>query len=84
MKIRKKPIVLDAIQWTGDNYDEVKAFYPDCYKTDASSCLTFIIPTLEGDLHVSKGDIIVKGVEGEFYPIKHAIFLKTYDIVENI
>jgi len=36
-------------------------------------------PTLEGGHIVSPGDWIIKGVKGEFYPIKNDIFLETYE-----
>ena len=39
------------------------------------------IHTLEGEYTASPGDIIIKGVEGEFYPCKQNIFKKTYDEV---
>ena len=41
------------------------------------------IDTLEGTLVVSENDYIVKGVNGEFYPVKPDVFKKTYDILEN-
>lgn len=40
------------------------------------------IVTLEGVMHVSKGDYILKGVEGEFYSCKPSVFAKTYESVE--
>ena len=42
-----------------------------------------IIPTLEGNHEAIVGDFIIKGVQGEFYPCKHDIFMQTYDIVKN-
>ena len=41
------------------------------------------IRTLEGDMKVSEGDYIIKGVKGEFYPCKPDIFQATYDVLEN-
>jgi hypothetical protein len=43
-----------------------------------------LIPTLEGDMKCSKGDYVIKGVKGEFYPCKPDIFELTYEIVEKI
>ena len=40
-----------------------------------------IIPTLEGDLHVNIGDYIVRGIAGEFYPVKKDIFEASYEKV---
>ena len=40
------------------------------------------IRTLEGDMTISKGDFVIKGVNGEFYPCKPDIFEKTYELAE--
>lgn len=40
-----------------------------------------LIQTLEGTMRAEKGDWVIRGVEGEFYPCKPGIFLKTYDIL---
>ena len=37
------------------------------------------IDTLEGQMHVSVGDYVIRGVEGEFYPCKPGIFAATYE-----
>ena len=77
----KKPIVIEAVQYNGNNVQEILSF---CRGTAVVGALNEItIKTLEGPLHVSEGDFIIKGVEGEFYPCKPDIFEKTYDVVEN-
>ena len=77
----KKPIVVEAVQYNGNNVQEILNF---CGGTAVVGTLNEItIKTLEGPLHVSEGDFIIKGVEGEFYPCKPDIFEKTYDVVEN-
>lgn len=43
----------------------------------------FYIPTLEGDMHVTQGDWIIRGVQGEFYPCKPDIFEATYEKVSE-
>ncbi len=40
---------------------------------------SLVIPTLEGDMIVSLGDYVIKGIEGEFYPCKPDIFASTYE-----
>lgn len=40
------------------------------------------IETLEGTMRCGKGDYIIWGVNGEFYPCKADIFKKTYEAVE--
>jgi hypothetical protein len=89
-KFRKKPVVIEAIQWTGKNFDEIMNFtknyhghkvaYEDAeqraYKTQELT-----INTLEGNMTASKNDFIIQGVNGEFYPCKPDIFEKTYELV---
>lgn len=78
MKYRKKPVVIEAIQYTEDNIEELFAFV----NTAFVGAKGFIIPTLEGDMIASRGDYIIKGVNGEFYPCKPDIFEKTYEAVD--
>ena len=42
------------------------------------------VETLEGVMHASSGDFIIKGVQGEFYPCKPDIFAATYEVVETV
>lgn len=82
MKYRKKPVVVEAVRWTGNNHAEMCDFIdPEHFEILARSGL--IIHTLEGDLHASIGDYIIKGVEGEFYPCKPDIFFQTYEAVNE-
>ena len=75
MKYRKKPVEIDAIQWTGDNKLEIFDFCNMSYITDQE----LRIQTLEGSMIASVGDYIIKGVKGEFYPCKPDIFEMTYE-----
>lgn len=76
MKFRKKPVVIDAIRFTGfDDMDVLEYFCPV-----AKSCAGgLLITTLEGAMTASIGDWIIKGVKGEFYPCKPDIFQATYE-----
>lgn len=86
MKYRKKPVVIEALKWDGTNADEIADFmrlnscmvYGDSEHEDQ---LYFHIPTLEGEMRASIGDYVIKGIKGEFYPIKENIFLETYEAV---
>ncbi len=85
MKFRKKPVVIEAIQFTGDNVTEAEKFMessdvPSFYN-DEHGVIT--IKTLEGEMIVGKGDWIIKGIKGEFYPCKPDIFEQTYDKAEE-
>lgn len=85
-KYKKKPVVVEAIQFTRQSYDEVRRF------TDNEACRLVVprciggkavcyIETLEGVMVATEGDYIIKGVRGEFYPCKPDIFKATYDSV---
>lgn len=84
MKYRSKPVIKEAIQWTGKNYEAVMNFTSDKLGIikpwhDRS----FLIPTLEGEMRADLGDYIIKGLKGEFYPCKPDIFEMTYEKVEQ-
>lgn len=87
-RYRKRPVVVDAMQWTGLNLEEVKEFVGEALTYDILDTAWEVgkgrphvfmkIKTLEGDMEVSEKDFIIKGVNGEFYPCKPDIFQKTY------
>ena len=92
MKYRKKPVVIEAFQYDGDIVNinapdwAIEAinsgtmFY-DAEDSDSPPCELFI-STLEGIHHVSVGDYIIQGANGELYPCKADIFEKTYEAAE--
>lgn len=80
-RYRKKPVVVEAIQvdegnamdvarWVGVQHEMIVAGPP------------IPIVTLEGTMMANAGDWVVKGVAGEFYPVKPDIFEQTYEAVE--
>ena len=80
MKFRKKPVVIEAIQWNGENKTEIIFFINETSFFSEEGIL--FIDTLEGKMKASISDWIIKGVNGEFYPCKPDIFEKTYDIIK--
>lgn len=76
-KFRKKPVMIEAIQWTGNNLEEIKDFM-GCYEYAKKN---LIIHTLEGKMIAQVNDWIIRGVQGEYYPCKPDIFEKTYEPV---
>ena len=80
-KFRKKPVVIEAVRWTGDNREEMEEFVPNTILARKNAEGDLAIGTLEGVMTASKGDWIIKGVHGEYYPCKPDIFEKTYDPV---
>lgn len=84
-KYRKKPIEIDAIQYTGNNVSEIEIFVGTnllYYNTQEENNYQLGIPTLEGIMKASIGDYIIRGAKGEFYPCKPDIFKITYDEVQ--
>jgi len=83
MKFIKKPVVIDAVQFTDETKDQCLNFVRcNCYpEFDSHGNPTLKIETLEGEMIASIGDWIIKGVKGEFYPCKPDIFGETYDLV---
>jgi len=80
MKYQKRPLVIEAIQYTGDNKREIINFTDGQASTNTGyNHLT--IPTLEGYYKADVGDWIIKGIKGEFYPCKPDIFEMTYEVV---
>lgn len=89
-KFRKKPVVIEAIQWNNLNHQEIIEFATGSYGPALESeaayqagqgapIFSMLIPTLEGTMKAMPGDWIIKGVNGEFYPCKPDIFEKTYE-----
>jgi hypothetical protein len=89
MKFRKRPIVIDAIQYVPPlNCFDVWKFlgweWPEDHQPDCDNATPCYIHTLEGLMEASPGDWIVKGVEGEFYPVKPDVFAATYESAEPL
>ena len=91
-KFRKKPVVIEAIQ-IPETYDGVQEIidwvnsHNHQFKAEDSGTWTIWydremrIKTLEGEMTAKRGDWIIRGVKGEFYPCKPDIFEKTYERV---
>lgn len=80
-KYRKKPVVIEAIQYDGEFTREIGDFLVGTPLTNTVEG-RFAIQTLEGLLCVSKGDWIIRGIKGEHYPCKADIFEATYEPVD--
>lgn len=79
-RYRKKPVVISAIQWKGNNRSEVMDFAGNSAVFDRTGLYIY---TLEGEMFASIGDYIIKGVDNEFYPCKADIFRQTYELVKD-
>ena len=93
MKFRKKPVVIEAVQFTY-RFDWPEWFHDAVSKNnvlvynagkfhDPSKICYAEIYTLEGVMLANESDWIIKGINGEIYPCKPDIFEKTYEKVEE-
>ncbi|HDA2620725.1 TPA: hypothetical protein SJG61_002093 [Staphylococcus aureus] len=77
-KARKKPVEIEFIKYTGDNQQEIYDW------SNGKAC--DVINRLDGSTYFGvntlEGFLIVKGVEGEFYPVDPNIFKKTYEVID--
>jgi hypothetical protein len=92
-KYRKKPVVIEALQWNGTNIQEMFSFLghkqdENYFESTGTSnfyvkhkTMELVIKTLEGDMIAPLDSYIIRGVEGEFYPCQKGIFEKTYEYV---
>ena len=92
MKVRKKPVIVDAVQITSEWFDRP---HPSLLHSSVEISpkvkrkllynpvnKTIQIKTLEGTMVGNVGDWIITGVKGEVYPCKSGIFEATYEKVE--
>ena len=75
---RKIPITIKAVQYDGDNLEEIREWLGSNLKT--SEHHDPVIVTLEGNMMIGQGDYIVQGTKGEFYPVKPDIFDQIYEL----
>jgi hypothetical protein len=88
LKLTKKPVEVEGVRWTGKNVDEMKDFVGSKLEVERCRCRKedncghkpkLFIKTLEGRMKVVAKAVVVKGVEGEFYPVDPEIFPQTFD-----
>lgn len=87
MRFRKKPVVVDAVQFLDrpENLSAISLLVGKKFKVDYHSEHPKLkIKTLEGVMEASPGDWIIKGIAGEVYPCKPRIFNETYQRVDRV
>src|SRR5215210_3056617 len=91
MKVRHKPFVLEAFQWTGSaDQQEDPEWAVEALKSGTLSLVNMGTPevrlhiqTYRGTLEAERGDWIIKGVYGELYPCQQELFPHIYELVQN-
>lgn len=91
MKVRKKPIEVEAVQWTGNNVDAMQAFAGENFEVvdpidrhllEDQNATASILDRLHSTwVLVFDNDWIIKGIKGEFYPCNNDVFQETYETV---
>lgn len=85
MKFRKKPVVIEAVQFTKETIEAAREFCAGTIDEPINQFEPYrsiIIHTREGNMRASEGDWIIRGVQGEHYPCKPDIFAATYEPTE--
>jgi hypothetical protein len=82
MFFRKKPVVIQAVQYDGSglSLEKIRAMGTGNI-IDVTLDNTLLIPTLEGMMEALKGDFVIKGIKGEIYPCKPDVFVNSYEQV---
>lgn len=83
MKYRKKPVVIEAIQWTGENFKELAEFLGISEakaKEMAYVGTELCIPSVKGDMRVIPTDMIIRDSEGNIFPCKKDVFDLEYEL----
>lgn len=89
MKFRKKPVVIEARRWNGVNERELQRWAHEGVDPMTNTIigydgLSLTVRTLEGTMRANVGDMIIKGVQGEFYACKPDVFDATYEPADMI
>lgn len=85
MKFRKRPVVVEAVRWTGDNYADVVLFaegqFAEIAETGAATGVTAEVFDYlhSASIPLRTGDWIIRGIRGEYYPCKADVFEATYE-----
>lgn len=82
MRYRKIPAIIEARLLTTNNFKDIAKWCNGIIIKDGKRYYQILIHTLERDRKADIGDYIIKGVKGDFYPIKDDIFKETYERVD--
>ena len=80
-RFRKRPVVVEAVQFTQANRNAWLALLNTHHLVRAADGLHAVIPRLEGDMRIHEGDWIIRGIAGELYPCRDDTFRQTYEEV---
>lgn len=75
-----KPVVVKAIQWTGDNLEEIRRF---CNNMAFIENDILFIETINGTSRARLNWWVVQGTRGEFYPVSAEVMSDKYDFLKD-
>lgn len=87
---RKRPVVVEAIQWTGRNEQELRDWTGGKFETIPYT--DRVDPEINAEVYdklhstwvgVKTGQSVLRGVRGEFYPIDESVLAETYELVAD-
>jgi hypothetical protein len=81
-KYRKRPVVIEAAQISPSNIG-LLAIEASITRDEEDGDTVLLIHTLEGVMRGGYGDWLIKGIEGEYYPVKDSIFRDSYELIED-
>ncbi len=84
---RKRPVEVQAMRWLPENMTAagwvVGWMQANGCDPEVGDGKRLLITTLEGVMAADPEDVIIRGVQGEFYPCKPDIFQATYEAVQS-
>lgn len=81
-KYRQKPVIVEAIQWTGDNKEEIEKFSNRPTHT-FNGGTTLVIRTKDGAKSIIIGDYVLKDKEGKISICIESFFNNLYEKIED-
>lgn len=79
-----KPVEVTGILWDGTNFEEIRLFCNGLAHTKRINGETVLnIETTEGTSRARIGDTILRGTQGEFYPVKPEVLRDKYEELDD-
>ena len=89
MKFRKRPVVVDAWQWNGEDKEKFPYWLQGRLDIqfvnldELTGLRLLLVDTQHGNAECSEGDWLIKGIKGELYPCKDDVLQATYERVDE-
>ena len=89
MKYRRKPIVVEAIQFNGVWTKDLSDFcgekaIPMMHNVFNNNCSQVLLSTPDGRMYADIGDWIIKGDDGEIHLVHERLFAEFYEKVDDL